>query len=151
MSSDPVRVLVLYSHPLMGEGLGRMLAAEPGVAVDAVDIALPGAVDAALARDPEIIVVEEGGAVDAADIVRRSSCPVVLDVDITTTRAWTLRRETLSSRPDDFLATVRGVVGTVARCDRRDEADPSAESELAPETDRRAETERGLQPLVVPS
>ena len=32
MSPDQVRVLVLYSHPLMGEGLGRMLEAEPGVA-----------------------------------------------------------------------------------------------------------------------
>ena len=38
MSPLPVRVLVLYSHPLMGEGLGQMLAAEPGVMVDAVDI-----------------------------------------------------------------------------------------------------------------
>ena len=42
MSPDPVRVLVLYSHPLMGEGLGRMLAAEPGITVDAVDIADDG-------------------------------------------------------------------------------------------------------------
>ena len=110
MPSDPVRVLVLYSHPLMGEGLGRMLAAEPGVIVDAVDIALPRAVDEALAREPTVIVVEEGGAVDAADIVRRSSCRVVLDVDITTTRAWTLRRESLDSRPDEFLAAIRAAV-----------------------------------------
>ena len=56
---------------------------------------------------PDVIVVEEGGAVDAADVVRRSNCPVVLDVDITTTRAWTLRRESLSTRPDDFMATIR--------------------------------------------
>ena len=49
--------------------------------------------------EPDVIVVEEGGAVDAADVVRRSNCPVVLDVDITTTRAWTLRRESLSTPP----------------------------------------------------
>ena len=115
MSPDPVRVLLLYSHPLMGEGLGKMLAAEPGVVVDAVDIGITEAVDAAIARDPDVIVVEEGGAVDAADVVRRSSCPVVLDVDITTTSAWTLRRETLSTRPDDFLATIRGIVGHSSR------------------------------------
>ena len=89
----------------MGEGLGRMLAAEPGVIVTAVDIAETDAVNAAIASEPEVIVVEEGGAVDAADIVRRSHCSLVLDVDITTTSAWTLRRETLSTRPDDFLAT----------------------------------------------
>ena len=115
MSSEPVRVLLLYSHPLMGEGLGKMLAAEPGVVVDAIEIGFTEAVDAAIARNPDVIVVEEGGAVDAADVVRRSNCPVVLDVDITTTRAWTLRRETLSTRPDDFLATIRAVVGCSGR------------------------------------
>ena len=73
LSPDQVRVLVLYSHPLMGEGLGRMLAAEPGVVVTAVDIAETDAVNAAIASEPEVIVVEEGGAVDAADIVRRST------------------------------------------------------------------------------
>lgn len=105
-----VRVLVLYSHPLMGEGLGRMLAAEPGLAVEAVDVAMAGAVDAALATEPDVIVLEEGGALDAADIVRRSTCAVVLDVDITTTNAWSLRREVLPTRPDDFLATLRSAV-----------------------------------------
>ncbi len=123
MSPLPVRVLVLYSHPLMGEGLGRMLAAEPGVSVDAVDIAETCAVDEALAREPAVIVVEEGGAVDAADVMRRSNCPVVLDVDINTTRAWTLRREQLSTRPDDFMATIRTVVGDVVATEARSEPD----------------------------
>lgn len=114
MSPEPVRVLVLYSHPLMGEGLGRMLAAEPGVVVEAVDVAEQAAVDAALASEPAVIVIEEGGSVDAADVVRRSGTALVLDVDITTTSAWALRRETLASRPDDFLATIRQVVGGAA-------------------------------------
>jgi DNA-binding NarL/FixJ family response regulator len=132
VSPDAVRVLLLYSHPLMGEGLGKMLAAEPGVTVDAVDIGITEAVDAAIARDPDVIVVEEGGAVDAADVVRRSNCPVVLDVDITTTRAWTLRRETLSTRPDDFLAMIRSIVG------RSGQPGPGGE------------TDRGLQPAPIP-
>lgn len=110
MSPEQVRVLVLYSHPLMGEGLGRMLAAEPGVIVDAVDIGEAEAVSAALAAEPEVIVVEEGGAVDAAEVVRRSHATLVLDVDITTTNAWTLRRESLSTRPDDFLDAIRAAV-----------------------------------------
>lgn len=132
MSVQPVRILVLYSHPLMGEGLGRMLAAEPGVSVIAVDSASPEAVNAALATEPSVIVVEEGGAVDAADIMRRSSCPLVLDVDITTTRAWTLRREILSSRPDEFLAAIRQVVGAAVASDGRCDGD------------------RALQPVPVP-
>ena len=125
VSPDLVRVLLLYSHPLMGEGLLKMLAAEPGVVVDAVDIGITEAVDAAIALDPDVIVVEEGGAVDAADVVRRSDCPVVLDVDITTTRAWTLRRETLSTRPDDFLAAIRAVVGAAGKPTPAGDADPS--------------------------
>ncbi|HEY3334607.1 MAG TPA: hypothetical protein VGK16_05150 [Candidatus Limnocylindrales bacterium] len=136
MSLQPVRILVLYSHALMGEGLGRMLANEPGVSVDAVDSASPDAVTAALAAEPSVIVVEEGGAVDAAEIMRRSSCPLVLDVDITTTRAWTLRRESLSSRPDDFLAAIRQVVGGLSR--------EPADGEAAAERDRR------LQQVQVP-
>jgi DNA-binding NarL/FixJ family response regulator len=112
--ADPVKVLVLYSHPLMGEGLGRMLAAEPGIIVYAVDIAEQAAVDDALASEPAVIVVEEGGRVDAADVVRRSNCPVVLDVDITTTRAWALHRESLNSRPDEFLAAIRAAVNGAA-------------------------------------
>jgi hypothetical protein len=118
VSPEPVRVLVLYSHPLMGEGLGRMLAAEPGIVVEAVDVAEQAAVDAALASEPAVIVLEEGGRVDAADVVRRSGTALVLDVDITTTSAWTLRRETLSSRPDDFLAAIRQAVSGASRPDQ---------------------------------
>ncbi len=126
MSPVVVRVLVLYSHPLMGEGLGRMLAAEPGLVVEAVDVSMPGAVDAALAVEPDVVIVEEGGAIDAADIVRRSTCSVVLDVDITTTNAWSLRREVLSTRPDDFLASLRTAVARVIERSDGQDADLGA-------------------------
>jgi hypothetical protein len=109
----------------MGEGLGCMLHDEPGLVVDAVDVAMTGAVDAALAAEPDVIIVEEGGAIDAADIVRRSNCAVLLDVDITTTSAWSLRREALSTRPDDFMASLRSAVARVI--DRRS---PDADLEM---------------------
>jgi DNA-binding NarL/FixJ family response regulator len=114
-----VRVLVLYSHPLMGEGLQRMLADEPGVIVEAVDVTDDDGLCDALAASPAVIVVEEGGPVDAAEILRRcSGCSMVLDVDITTMNAYTLRREVLASRPDDFLATIRQAVGASAPVDK---------------------------------
>src|SRR5512141_1027423 len=128
----------------MGEGLERMLAAEPGIVVYAVDISDPAAVDQALAEEPAVIVVEEGGLVDAADIVRRSSCAVVLDVDINTTRAWALRRESLSSRPDDFLAEIRAVVGRGAR-------DSGAGADGRPETDHRSASDPRREPAVLPN
>lgn len=155
MSPEPVRVLVLYSHALMGEGLERMLAAEPDMIVDAVDSADARAVDAAIAREPAIIVVEEGGAVDAAEIVRRSQCPVVLDVDITTTRAWTLRRETISSRPEEFLAAIRSIAASPAPGDPGggdpgDDAASDDRGERAPEGERRTDADRTLRTAVVP-
>jgi hypothetical protein len=81
--------------------------------------------------------------VDAADVVRRSSCPVVLDVDITTTRAWTLRRESLGSRPDDFLAAIREVVGDAARDGH------GVEPERSSGTDRPTTADRPLRPAAV--
>lgn len=150
MPLEPVRVVVLYSHPLMGEGLERMLAAEPGIVVYAVDISDPAAVDQALAEEPAVIVVEEGGLVDAADIVRRSSCAVVLDVDINTTHAWALRRESLSSRPDDFLAEIRAVVGRGAR-DSAGARDPGANVDGRPETDPRPVSDPLRQHAVLPN
>ena len=123
-----MRVLVLYSHPLMGEGLGRMLAAEPGIVVQAVDVAEQAAVDAALASEPAVIVLEEGGRVDAADVVRRSGSALVLDVDITTTSAWTLKRESLNSRPDDFMAAIRKAVNGTSGGDQDRGLQPTAVS-----------------------
>jgi hypothetical protein len=110
VSLDPKRVLVLFSHPLLGEGLGRMLEGEPGISVDTVDVACPAAVEAAIAAEPAIIVLEEGGPLDAADVMRRSRCPVLLDVDITRAWAWRLRRETIASQPDELLAAIRSVL-----------------------------------------
>ncbi len=55
-----VHVVILYVHPLLGEGLARLLAAEPGIAVTAVrgDDATGAAV--ALAAQPDVIVEERG-------------------------------------------------------------------------------------------
>lgn len=113
LSPYMVRVLLLYSHPLMGEGLGRMLSAEPGIELETADMNQADLVTAALSRKPEVVIVEEGGAVDAADIVRRTKCAVVLDVDITTTQAWALCRESFSTRPDDFIASLQAAVARV--------------------------------------
>jgi DNA-binding NarL/FixJ family response regulator len=112
-----MRVLVLYSHPLLGQGLERMLAAESGVTVDAVDIAETDAVTAALASEPAVVVLEEGGNVDAADVVRRSHCCLVLDVDITAANGFSLRRETFAAGPDALLATIRQTVVRRGQCD----------------------------------
>lgn len=115
MTGSGVRVLVLYSHSLLGEGMSRMLSAEPGLHVTAVDMASDGDRDAALADDPDVIVLEEGGTIDTADLLRRTNCRVVVDVDISSAEAWTVRRKSIRSRPDDVLAAVRQALLTERR------------------------------------
>jgi chemotaxis response regulator CheB len=103
---EPVRVLVVYSHPLLGEGLAGMLAAQPSLAVCSVNVESRDAVEAALATEPDVIVVEEGGPFDAADVLRGSRAPVVVAVDIGSADAWTLQRRSIRSRPDDVIQAV---------------------------------------------
>ena len=129
---DPVRVLVLYSHPLMGQGLERMLAAEVGVPVEVVDCASPEAVATALDRAPQVVVLEEGGDIDAAEVVRRSRCELLLDVDITTTSGFSLRREALTTGPDAFLATIRQAVRAHAERDARPEREDALRLSVVP-------------------
>jgi hypothetical protein len=87
-----------------------MLAADPRITVEMVDVSSAADVEAAIASEPGVIVLEEGGPLDAADVMRRSACPVVLDVDITTACAWRLRRETIPSRPEDVLGAIRAAL-----------------------------------------
>lgn len=98
---------MLYSHPLLGEGLGRMLAAEPGLVVTVVELGTPEALEAALASEPDVVVFEEGGPIGVLDVLRRSGATVVVDVDITSSTAWTLQRHELRSAPDEVLAAIR--------------------------------------------
>jgi DNA-binding NarL/FixJ family response regulator len=124
VAAGPDRVVVLYSHPLLGEGLGRMLAAEPDLVVTTVNLGTIEALDEALAGKPDVVVFEEGGPIGVLDVLRRSGATVVIDVDITSSTAWTLRRQALRSAPEEVLGAIRdalagrtapsGPVGTAA-------------------------------------
>ena len=107
MAAGPDRVVVLYSHPLLGEGLGRMLAAEPDLVVTTVNLGTIEALDEALAAKPDVVVFEEGGPIGVLEVLRRSGATVVVDVDITSSTAWTLRRQALRSAPEEVLGAIR--------------------------------------------
>ena len=110
MTRGPDRVVVLYSHPLLGEGLGRMLAAEPGLVVTTVSLGTLDGLDEALAGEPDVVVFEEGGPIGILDVLRRSGATVIVDVDITSSTAWTLQRHELRSAPDEVLGAVREAI-----------------------------------------
>ena len=116
MGTDRARVLVLYSHALMGQGLERLLAAEPGLEVRAVDVENEAAVGVAVETTPDVIVFEEGGRLEALELMRRTSCPLLIDVNIGTSDAWTIRRDTIRTPPERLFEVI------LAACVRGPEA-----------------------------
>jgi DNA-binding NarL/FixJ family response regulator len=106
VSSEPISVVVLYVHPLLGEGLARLLSTESGLAVVAVEIRAKADVDLVLARDPDVVILEEGGAVRLEQLLARTRCSILVDVSLDTGEAWILRREALRTRPDDLVAAI---------------------------------------------
>lgn len=125
MTTGPDRVVVLYSHPLLGEGLGRMLAAEPGLLVTTVDLGTIEALDEALAANPNVVVFEEGGPIGILDVLRRSGVSMVVDVDINSSTAWTIQRHELLSAPDEVLGAIRDALASRHGIFGREGAGPS--------------------------
>ena len=112
LAGDRVHVLVLYRHSLLGEGLGQLLATETSLDVHAVDVASAEEVASALGAGPDVVVLEEGGNLDMLDILRASSCPVIIDVSLDRTDVWTLRRDVIPSSPGDVVRRIRAACQT---------------------------------------
>ena len=68
-------VLVLYVHPLLGEGLAKLLTAQAGVNASAVAACDARARAAALRRHPDLIIAESTG--DTPVVEASDSLPVV--------------------------------------------------------------------------
>jgi hypothetical protein len=122
-----------------------MLAAEPGLVVTTVSQGTIEALDEALEGNPDVVVFEEGGPIGVLDVLRRSGASVVIDVDITSSTAWTLRRQALRSAPAEVLSAIRdalaGRVGTVARDADEDLEGPGMAVGPGPRTDPIAVTD----------
>jgi DNA-binding NarL/FixJ family response regulator len=101
--SDPVKVLVLYDHPLLGEGLGALMASVPELEVERVAMGEPDAMERAIDSDADVVILEEGGPVGLVDLLRDGRCRAIVDVSINTSQAWTIRREAISSDPDSLI------------------------------------------------
>lgn len=106
--SDPVRVLVLYDHPLLGEGLSALMASVPDLCVERIAMGDPDAMERAVAVDADVVILEEGGPVGLLDVLRGSSCRAIVDVCMSTSRAWTIRREEITTDPESLIDRIVG-------------------------------------------
>lgn len=107
MAGQAISVLVLYRHSLLGLGLAELLSREGSLEVSAVDESDERALDAALDRDVDVIVFEEGGAIEPLDLLRRTSCPLLIDVNIGSSDAWAIRRDTIRTTPERLFDMIR--------------------------------------------
>jgi len=78
----PVRVVILYVHPLLGEGLAKLLAAEPGIAAAAISSGDATETAAALISRPDVVIVESGEEAVSSLVSGDATVPLLLFVGI---------------------------------------------------------------------
>jgi DNA-binding NarL/FixJ family response regulator len=112
MASHPqLSIVILYSHPLLGEGIGQMLAAEPGVEVSYVSCGHPAPLDAAAERQPHMLVVERCGCFDAPQLLDRFPDALVIDIGLGPGPTCVYRRQEIPGNPAAILRLVRRLRG----------------------------------------
>ena len=134
MDSQPVHLAIVYNHPLLGEGVGRMLELEPGLDVEFVEAADRLRVDAVIAARPEMIVVERSSGIDALEILGRTPETLVIEVGLDPGPTWVYRRQEIHGDPQAVLGLVRRLRGghpTVAIEPAGDGRPPAAQRPLA--------------------
>jgi hypothetical protein len=106
-----LRVAVIYSHPLLGEGIGRMLAAEPGLDVSQAPCDDGPRTAAAVAAAQDVIVLERNCDLGPTDILRDSPDTLVIEMSLHPGATWAYRRQEIPNRPEAILALIRRLRG----------------------------------------
>jgi DNA-binding NarL/FixJ family response regulator len=102
-----VSVVVLYMHPLFGEGIARLLAAEPGLDVTPVAAADVDLAERSLALSPDVVIFERGDPDTATDILRFAPSALVIDVSLSPGPTFTYERHEIQAQPEVILDAIR--------------------------------------------
>ena len=109
-----VSVVVLYTHPLFGEGIARLLAAEPGMDVTPVDASNVERAEQSLALAPDVVIFERGEPDTATDLLRFAPSALIIDVSLSPGPTFTFERHELQAQPEEILQAIRRVRVSVA-------------------------------------
>jgi hypothetical protein len=99
-------VVVLYAHPLLGEGLARILRTDPSLTIEAVHVEDLQTAATVLGDSPDVIVMERG-ALHATDVLALAPAALLIDVGLDAGSSWAYHRDELSPQPEDILDAIR--------------------------------------------
>ena len=112
MEADPsISVLVLFRHPLFGEGVAHLLRHQPDLAVTAMAIDGAGPPSAVMDPAPDVVIVERGDPGRAVEVLRVAPDALVIDVGMEPGPAYAYRRDVLESCPDGLVGLIHEVLG----------------------------------------
>jgi hypothetical protein len=100
------RIVILYDHLLLGEGLERLLRNGSGLQVELVHVDGIETARAAIASDPDVVILERCAPVQAIDLLRLAPSALFIDVGLDPGPSWAYRRDELSPQPEDILRTI---------------------------------------------
>jgi len=108
---ENLRVAVIYSHPLLGEGIGRMLAAEPDLDVSQAAYDDAVSTTAVVAGAQDVVVLERNCQISAIDILQASPDTLVVEMSLHPGATWAYRRQEIPNRPESILALIQRLRG----------------------------------------
>lgn len=102
----PISVLILYSHPLLGEGLADLLAADAGLEIAAVRIDDAARAECAIAAAPQVIILERGDPDRAVEMLEMVPDALIIDVAIGPGPTFAYRRDEIAAWPDAIIEAI---------------------------------------------
>jgi hypothetical protein len=101
------QVVILYAHPLLGEGLARLLSGHPDLSVELVRVSERSQAEAALAGAPDVVIMERTPPLQAMDLMPLAPGALLIDVGLDAGPNWAYHRYALSGQPDELLRVIR--------------------------------------------